>query len=215
MDTLAETAIVDYHFSLADQWKHSSILRSLLQQTNGNCRFPFVPFSVLIFICIHTSTYISIYVYMHIDIYTYIYIYIYVCIYSTVYIYMLKFQTENGSPGDFPESVRPFLIVQTEVCRLSVCWRRNKRKYPFANTCRLKGLNGLNELAHLWSLIVENIPTSHRKIRIIFNKKIKSSALKKKLSSHNFKYRFLQTVLNNVQNENHVTFVTRAVNLSQ
>jgi hypothetical protein len=33
-------------------------------------------------------------------------------------------------------------MVDTEVCRLSVCQRRNKRKYPFAN-----GLNGLNGLA--------------------------------------------------------------------
>jgi hypothetical protein len=41
---------------------------------------------------------------------------------------MPPFQTENGSPGDFPWSIYRLLIVQTEVCRLSVCWRRNKQK---------------------------------------------------------------------------------------
>jgi hypothetical protein len=32
-----------------------------------------------------------------------------------------KNQTENESPGDFPQSVYRLLIVQTKVCRLSVC----------------------------------------------------------------------------------------------
>jgi hypothetical protein len=45
-----------------------------------------------------------------------------------LYIYMPPFQTEKGSPGDFPWSIYRLLIVQTEVFRLSVCWRRNKQK---------------------------------------------------------------------------------------
>ncbi len=35
---------------------------------------------------------------------------------------------ENGSLGDFPSSVYRLLIMQTEVCCLSICLRRNKRK---------------------------------------------------------------------------------------
>jgi hypothetical protein len=38
-----------------------------------------------------------------------------------------RHQTEYRSPGDFPYSVYRLLIVQTEVCHLSVCWWRNKR----------------------------------------------------------------------------------------
>jgi hypothetical protein len=34
---------------------------------------------------------------------------------------MLQFQTENGSPVDFPQSFYHLLIVQKEVCRFSVC----------------------------------------------------------------------------------------------
>jgi hypothetical protein len=37
-------------------------------------------------------------------------------------------EMENGSPRDFPKFVYHLLIVQTEVCRLSICWRRYKRK---------------------------------------------------------------------------------------
>jgi hypothetical protein len=39
----------------------------------------------------------------------------------------IKLETENGGPCDFPLSVYSLLIVQTEVCRLSVYWRRNKQ----------------------------------------------------------------------------------------
>jgi hypothetical protein len=56
------------------------------------------------------------------------YIQIYLSIYISIYIYMQLSQTENGSPGDFPWSVYHLLIVQTEVCRLSVCLWRNKQK---------------------------------------------------------------------------------------
>ncbi len=33
-----------------------------------------------------------------------------------VCVYMLPLQTENGSPGNFPESFYCLLIVQTDVC---------------------------------------------------------------------------------------------------
>jgi hypothetical protein len=44
------------------------------------------------------------------------------------YVYILQFQTDNGIPGHFPWSVNRWHIVWTEVRRLSVCWRRKKRK---------------------------------------------------------------------------------------
>ncbi len=57
-----------------------------------------------------------------------IYIYLYISIYRYLYIclYMLPFQTENGSPDDFPKSVYHLLIVQR---KLSVC-KRTKRNLP-------------------------------------------------------------------------------------
>ncbi len=56
---------------------------------------------------------------------------------------MLLFQTENGSPGDFPSSVHYLFTVQTEICHLSV-YEETNGGYPFAY-----GLNGLNGLADL------------------------------------------------------------------
>jgi hypothetical protein len=44
--TFAETAIVDYHLSFADQGKQTFIFGFHLQQTNINCRFPLVPFFI-------------------------------------------------------------------------------------------------------------------------------------------------------------------------
>jgi hypothetical protein len=39
-----------------------------------------------------------------------------------MYIYKYAvLQTEIGSPGNFPESVYHLLIMQTEVCHMSVC----------------------------------------------------------------------------------------------
>ncbi len=37
-----------------------------------------------------------------------------------------KHKTENRRPGNFPSSVHRLLMVKTEVCRLPICWRRNK-----------------------------------------------------------------------------------------
>jgi hypothetical protein len=63
-------------------------------------------------------------------------LYIYIIIYIYIYIYMLLFQTENGSPGDFSWSIYRLLIVQIEICRLSICWRRNKRKLSVCKRTR-------------------------------------------------------------------------------
>jgi hypothetical protein len=41
---------------------------------------------------------------------------------------MLPFQTENRNLGNFPRFVYRLLIMQTEVCHLFVCLRRNKQK---------------------------------------------------------------------------------------
>jgi hypothetical protein len=52
MGTFAETAIVDYHLSFADQGKQTFIFGFHLQQTNINCRFPLVSFSIYIYAAI-------------------------------------------------------------------------------------------------------------------------------------------------------------------
>jgi hypothetical protein len=56
---IAETAIIDYRLKFADQGKQTSFLCFRLQQTNRNCRFPLIPFSVYIYIyiCICMCTY--------------------------------------------------------------------------------------------------------------------------------------------------------------
>jgi hypothetical protein len=41
MGMFADTAIVDYHLSFADQGKHTSAFRFRLEQTNGSLPFPF------------------------------------------------------------------------------------------------------------------------------------------------------------------------------
>jgi hypothetical protein len=41
MGTFAETAIVDYRLSFAEQGKKTSVFRFYLQQTNGSLSFPF------------------------------------------------------------------------------------------------------------------------------------------------------------------------------
>ncbi len=40
----------------------------------------------------------------------------------------IKQRTANGSPGYFPKFVYRLLFMQMEVCRLSICWQRNKWK---------------------------------------------------------------------------------------
>jgi hypothetical protein len=54
-------------------------------------------------------------------------------------------QKSNGKR--MPRRFSLILVVQTEVCRLSVCWRRNKQKLAVCN--RTYRLNGLSHLCHL------------------------------------------------------------------
>ncbi len=54
---------------------------------------------------------------------------------------MLLFNTENGSPGDFPSSVHCLLIMQTKVCVCPFVDEETNGIYLFAN--------GLNVLVHL------------------------------------------------------------------
>jgi hypothetical protein len=51
-----------------------------------------------------------------------------------------KWETENGSPGNFPKSVYRSLIVQTEFAVCSFVEEETNGSYQFAN--RLDGLNG-------------------------------------------------------------------------
>ncbi len=78
MGTFAETANVDYRLSFADQEKQTSVFRfpfSILQQSKGSCRFPYI----------YKNTYIHVFIYAVVSngkrtcpskIYKYIYIYI-------------------------------------------------------------------------------------------------------------------------------------------
>ncbi len=79
-----------------------------LQQTNESCHSLLVLFS------------------------GYMLLFIYIIYTENRTIYMLPFKTENGSPGDL--SVYCLLIVQTEVCCLSLCLRRNKWKWNCLQT---------------------------------------------------------------------------------
>jgi hypothetical protein len=80
---------------------------------------------------------IYIYIYQNSSIYIYIYMFIYIHLSLSIYIYIYIYwymccsferKMENGSPGNFPYAIYCLLIVQTEVCCLSVCLQRNKRK---------------------------------------------------------------------------------------
>jgi hypothetical protein len=75
MGTFTGAAIVNYRLPFTDQGRQTSVFRFLLQQTNGTLPFLFSISSV--------------------------FVYMYVCVQIYLY-YMLPFQLENGSPGDFP-----------------------------------------------------------------------------------------------------------------
>ncbi len=81
-------------------------------------------------------------------------------------------QTENGTNGEQEisfvfangkrEQQTSICLLQTEVCRFSICWRRNKQRYPFANG--LNGINGLNGLAHLFHSLTCVLFYSHNSL---------------------------------------------------
>ncbi len=90
-----------------------------------------------------------------------VYPYTYAYTYTYKYKYILPFQTENGSPDVFLLSVYRLHIVKTEVCRLSVCWRRTDGSYPFAHR-----LNGLNRRVHLWFYNVDCLTVACKRCRL-------------------------------------------------
>ncbi len=106
MGTFVETAIVDYRLSFADNGKQTFLFLFHLQQTNRSLLFlfsvaikerklpfPLVPFSV----------------------------YLYFNTYTCIYIHILPFKMEIRIPGDFPDSIEGLLIMQADICCLSVC----------------------------------------------------------------------------------------------
>jgi hypothetical protein len=70
---------------------------------------------------------------------------------------MLPLQTENGSPGDFPESIYRLLIVQTEVIVCPFVYKEANGSYLFSKALKNE-LNGLDGLGHLW---ITNISTQN------------------------------------------------------
>jgi hypothetical protein len=135
-------AIVDYVFRSQTNKNKLSFSVSVCSKPTEVWPFPFFVCSKRTEIAISVSSvfriYKSIFHFPYICMYSIFHLYVFHFPYTSIYTYMLPFQieygtyiyiyTENGSPGDFPLSVYRLLIVQTEVCRLSFCWRRNKRK---------------------------------------------------------------------------------------
>jgi hypothetical protein len=133
-----ETATVDYHSSLADQGKQTSVFSI----------FPF-QFSVC-----SKQTEVAVFCQFRFRIYIYIYIYssgnIYICIYFIVlfqytrktelYIYMMPFQTENGkwTPRWFFLIRLPFAHCANRSLSFVRLLTKNKQKLSIAN-----GLIGL------------------------------------------------------------------------
>jgi hypothetical protein len=117
-----QTAIITYRlptkknklpFSLAENKRKFAVSVFHLRQTNESCCFPLVSFSVDI--------------------------YIYLCNYMYVYISMCISIQINAAVSNGKQN--RLLIVQTEICRVSVCLRRNRRKLSVCK--RTFGLNGL------------------------------------------------------------------------
>jgi hypothetical protein len=124
MGTFADTAIFDYLLSFADQGKQTSAFRFRLQHTDGSLPFMFSvcknkrksPFSVSSVLRLrkqktwtwrheietqkHEDTDMDMETWTNGD---------------------METPNENGSPGYFPLSGYRLLILQKEVCRLSVC----------------------------------------------------------------------------------------------
>ncbi len=67
---------------------------------------------------------------------------------------MLPFQTENGSIGNFPQSIYRLLIVKFINCPF-VDEEANRRSCSFAN-----GLNVINGFAHLCVLVHNSVETA-------------------------------------------------------
>ncbi len=131
MGTLAETAIIYYRWSFANQGKKPQFSVSVCSKQTEVCRFrfPFAAKSKWEFLFSASSVF-RMCVYWGLGS-------VCVCVYNIfkfIFMYMysiLPFRTKNGkrSLGNFPQSVYRLLIVQLELCLLSICWW-NKRKLP-------------------------------------------------------------------------------------
>jgi hypothetical protein len=140
-----------------------------LQQTNGNCRFPFFPFFCECeYVCMFIyAYYIRIYTYMPVHTNTYMKngtnrngnFYLYICIYLYLYVYHIYIYGYGAvSKEKRKTEARAIFINPCTICssckwKFIVCPSVDKDtngSYPFANG--LNRLNGLSKLAHLCSL---------------------------------------------------------------
>ncbi len=140
MGTFAKTANVDYRLSFADQERQTFVFR--LQQINGSCRFPLVPFSIYIY----RNGSISIEIY--ISIYSFVYIYIYV--------YMLLFQTKNGKKYAFANGLNGLnlcrLLSKISDKLLNTKQERQKNYWSFCSTVLYPNFFGDNFSYCNWTL---------------------------------------------------------------
>ncbi len=135
--------------------KENKISVFSLQKTNRSCCFPYlyIPWNCNICIDIYIHIYIQIYINLFIYLFKYLYyIYLYISINLSISIYMLPFQMENKKrkPRRFSLICLPFAHRKMEVCRLSMCLRRNKWKLSVCK--RTKWTNELGYLCLCLSL---------------------------------------------------------------
>jgi hypothetical protein len=106
MGTLAETAIVNFHLSFANQgkqtYKETEVCRFHFPFVANKQKLPFSVgsfFSVCVFVCGGCLGVCGgVFVFVYVD----IFIFIWFIVHIYIYIYMMPLKTENGSPGDFP-----------------------------------------------------------------------------------------------------------------
>jgi hypothetical protein len=141
----AETAIVDFHWSFADQGKQTLIFCFCLQQTNGICHLPLIPFFIYVCICVCPCVGG---VWVFVCVYIFIFIFIFIC---------WRFKQKTEAPSDFPQFIYCLLICKRKfvICpfvdeetngRFFVCKQTKRTK----RTCPSMFPNRYSQNVFLW-----------------------------------------------------------------
>ncbi len=140
-----------FPFPLAANKLRIAISVFRLQHTKEKCGFPLVLFCVCV--CVFVFIFIMIFtLFVKKNIYLYFYLYMYMSTYAAV-------SNGNQKPRRFS-----FLIVQTEVSRLSVCWWGNKRKLSVCR--RAKRTKQTKRTCYLWFSVYMYIYTENGTIHM-------------------------------------------------